>query len=268
VTTVHDVSFALYPRFFTLRDGLWLRTLVPPSARAAAAVIADSDTTRDDLLRLYHLRPDRVHTVTLGLDERFMPPSTEEMARVRARYELPEGYLLTVGVLQPRKNLVGLLAAYARARAEHGLREPLVVAGKVGWRAEPIFAKVHALGLRDAVRFVGYVPDEDLPGLYGGARLSLYPSFYEGFGLPPLESLACGTPVVISTAPALLETAGAVAPAVEARDEAGWAEIMARLAQDESARAELAERGRIHAAAFTWARAAGDHARVYDLALR
>jgi glycosyltransferase involved in cell wall biosynthesis len=268
VTTIHDVSFALYPRFFRARDGLWLRTLVPPSARGAAAVIADSGVTRDDLLRLYRLPPDRVHTVTLGLDASFQPPSPEARARVRARYGLEGDYLVSVGVLQPRKNVAGLLRAYARARRCHGLRARLAVVGKTGWKAEPIFAAVRELGLADDVKFTGYVPDEDLPGLYGGALLSLYPSVYEGFGLPPLESLACGTPVLISTAPALLETAGPVAPALDPHDLAAWAQAMAELAADAEERACLAAAGRQWAARFTWERSAAEHLAVYEAAVK
>ncbi len=267
VTTVHDVSFALYPHTFTRRDGTWLRTLVPPSTRRAAAVIADSRCTRGDLLRLYHLPPERVHTVSLGLDAGYQPDA-EQAAAMRARYELPERYLLSVGVLQPRKNLTGLITAYAQARRDHGLREPLVVVGKTGWLAQPIFDRVAELGLTDQVRFLGYVPDDHLPGLYAGALLTLYPSIYEGFGLPPLESLACGTPVLVSTTPALAETAGPVAPSLPANDPGAWAAAMASLAVDDARRASLAKQGLAWAGAFTWERSARQHGEVYCAALR
>lgn len=266
VTTVHDVSFALFPHYFTWRDGTWLRTLVPPSARRAAAVVADSETTRADLLRLWRLVPDRVRTLSLGLDAAYRPDA-EQASAARAKWALPERYLLSVGVLQPRKNLAGLVAAYGRSRAEHGLTEPLVVVGKTGWLAQPIFDRVADLGLTDHVRFLGYVPDDDLPGLYGGALFTLYPSLYEGFGLPPLESLACGTPVIVSTTPALAETAGPVAPMLPPEDTAAWAAAMARLAGDEAERARLAETGLAWAAAFTWERSARQHGEVYRAAL-
>lgn len=266
VTSIHDISFQVYPRTFTWFDGTWLRRLVPPSARRAAGVLAISQATRADLLRWYGLPPARVHYVGIGLDPAYSPEA--DPAPVRARLDLPPRYLLSVGVLQPRKNLTGLLAAYHQARTAHGLRDPLLVVGKTGWLAEPIFAQARALGLEDSVRFLGYVDDADLPGLYAGALLTLYPSLYEGFGLPPLESLACGTPVVVSTTPALAETAGPVAPTLPARDTAAWARMMARLAGNEDERARLAARGRAWAARFTWGRAAQLHAAAYEAAAR
>ena len=267
VTTVHDCSFALFPEHFTRRDGTWLRTLVPHTARRAAGVIAVSETTRGDLLRLYRLPSARVHVVSEGVEARWRPAGPAEVERVRGRFGLPSEYLLSVGVLQPRKNIVGLLHAYAIARGAHGVTAPLVVAGKTGWLAGPITAAVAELGLGDSVRFVGYVADEDLPALYSGAALTLYPSFYEGFGLPPLESLACGAPVVVSNAPALLETVGGCAPALAPDDHAGWAATMAGLLAAPDERARLAAVGAARAREYTWERAARQHVAVYRAAL-
>ncbi|NUQ02160.1 MAG: glycosyltransferase family 4 protein, partial [Armatimonadetes bacterium] len=174
--------------------------------------------------------------------------------------------LLSVGVLQPRKNVTGLLSAYAAAR-QQGLSAPLAVVGKKGWLFDEIFARVRELGLESDVRFTGYVPDEDLPALYTGATLTLYPSLYEGFGLPPLESLACGTAVVVSTAPALVEVTGEAAPHLPANNPAAWAATICRLVADVAERQRLADLGRARAADYTWERSASIHLTAYARAL-
>ncbi len=266
VTTVHDCSFQLFPQTFTRRDGAWLRTLVPRTARRAGAVVGVSETTRQDLIRLYRLRPDRVFAAPNGIAEVYRPAPPERVAEVRARYGLPTDYLLSVGVLQPRKNLLGLVNALAEAKRRHGLTTPLAVVGKKGWLYQQIFEVVKALRLGDQVIFCGYVPDEDLPALYTGAALTLYPSLYEGFGLPPLESMACGTPAVVSTTPALVEVTGDAAPHLPPTDAVAWADMIVRLLGDPAERAKLAELGRARAAEFTWSRSAEIHLTAYQKA--
>jgi len=267
VTTVHDCSFQLYPQTFTRRDGAWLRTLVPRTARRAKAVIGVSETTRQDLLRLYRLLPDRVFAAPNGISPDYQPASAERVSAARERYGLPETYLLSVGVLQPRKNLLGLVNAIAEAKQRHGLPTPLAVVGKKGWLFEQIFEVVEALHLTEQVIFCGYVPDEDLPALYTGAALTLYPSLYEGFGLPPLESMACGTPAVVSTTPALVEVTGDAAPHLPPTDAVAWADAIVRLIEDPDERARLADVGRARAAEFTWERSAAIHLAAYRKAV-
>lgn len=267
VTTIHDCSFELFPETFTLRDRLWLRRFVPWSARRAGAVVGVSETTRQDLLRLYRLPPDRVFAAPNGISKLFQPASPSAAAAIRERYGLPETYLLSVGVLQPRKNLVGLLEAYAAAVREHGVAAPLVVVGKKGWLYQSLFERVASLGLADRVKFTGYVPDEDLPGLYTGATLSLYPSLYEGFGLPPLESMACGTPCLVSTTAALVEVTGPGWPQFPPDDAAGWAQAMADLLADPAELARLSTEGQARAAAYTWERSAAVHLAAYQRAI-
>lgn len=267
VTTVHDCSFQLYPQTFTRRDGAWLRTLVPRTARRAKAVIGVSETTQHDLIRLYGLLPDRVFAAPNGVAEVYQPAAEEDVKAVRERYGLPETYLLSVGVLQPRKNLLGLINALAEARQRHGLATPLAVVGKKGWLFEQIFEVVAALHLDDLVIFCGYVPDEDLPALYTGAALTLYPSLYEGFGLPPLESMACGTPALVSTTPALVEVTGDAAPHLPPTDAVAWADTIVRLLAEPGECARLAALGRDRAAEFTWERSARIHLAAYRKAI-
>ena len=267
ITTVHDCSFELFPQTFTKRDGAWLRWLVPRTARKAAAVVGVSETTRQDLIRLYKLLPDRVFAAPNGISQVYRPAGDEAVSAVRERYGLAEEYLLSVGVLQPRKNLLGLINAMAEARRRHGLTTPLAIVGKKGWLFEQIFEVVEALHLTDQVIFCGYVPDEDLPALYTGAALTLYPSLYEGFGLPPLESMACGTPAVVSTTPALVEVTGDAAPHLPPTDAVVWADTIVKLLGDPAERARLAKVGRARAAEFTWERSAAVHLNAYRRAL-
>ncbi|MBI2297593.1 MAG: glycosyltransferase family 4 protein [Armatimonadetes bacterium] len=267
VSTVHDCSFVRYPHTFRRFDRWWLSTLVPWTARRAGAVVGVSETTRNDLLELYRLPPDRVFAAPNGIGPEYQPAAEHLVEAVRALYELPAEYLLSVGVLQPRKNLPGLFAAYAEARTRYGVQIPLVVVGKRGWLLDEIDRAVEDLQLQKFVRFTGYVPDDEVPALYTGATLSLYPSFYEGFGLPPLESMACGTPAVVSTTPALVEVTGDAAPHLPPTDTAAWAEAIARLLGDPAERARLAEHGRLRAAEFTWERSARVHLEAYQRAL-
>ncbi len=267
VTTVHDCSFELFPRTFARKDRFWLRTLVPYTVRRAAAVVGVSETTRQDLLRLYGLRPDRVFAAPNGISPAYRRATSDEVHRVRAAYNLPAEYLLSVGVLQPRKNLPGLISAYAAARRQHGVEMPLVVAGKKGWLYDDIFRLVDSLGVGDHVRFIGYVPDAYLVPLYSGATLMLYPSLYEGFGLPPLEAMACGTAAVVSDTPALVEVTGEAAPHLPANDADAWAGAVARLLSDDTERARLSELGPPQAARFTWERSAEAHLAAYAYAV-
>jgi glycosyltransferase involved in cell wall biosynthesis len=253
--TIHDLTFLTVPQFAHPRLRSYLAAAVPRSLRRADHVFADSEATRDDLLNLLGVPPEKVTVVYVGADPRFRPLDDAERADVRPRLAaagVPDGpYLLSVSTLEPRKNYVGLLRAFAALRGR-GLPHRLVVAGKRGWLEEPIFAAVADLRLGDAVTFLDFFPDTLLPALYACADLFLLPSFYEGFGIPLLEAMGCGTPAVISDRPSLPEIAGGAARLIapddtEALVEAAWA-----LLHDLAARAALRGRGLARARAFDW----------------
>jgi len=194
-----------------------------------------------------------------GWDERMQPVEDEATIEgVKARYHIRGEYVLYVGTLQPRKNLGRLLEAVAllRKEARRGEAPSLIIAGRKGWLYDPVFQQVERLGLEGEVVFPGYVPQEDLPALLSGARLFVFPSLYEGFGLPVLEAMACGTPVVCSNVSSLPEVAGDAALLVDPLDVEGMAEAMNRLLQDEGLRAELVERGYRQVRRFSWERCA------------
>ena len=209
LVTVHDLSFLTTPECAppTLRD--YLQHVVPQSIARAHHVLADSSNTRDDLVRLLHVTPEKISVVPGGVEDRFTPiEDVDALEVVRSRYGLPAEFILSFGTLEPRKNYPTLISAYADLRRRTGLPHRLVIAGKEGWMFEPIYARVAQEDIGSDVQFVGYVADDDFPTLYNLADLFVYPSLYEGFGLPPLEAMACGIPVVCSNTSSLPETVG------------------------------------------------------------
>ena len=268
VVTVYDLSFLRFPELFNVGNRLYLRRLTPPSVRRAARVIAISEHTRRDVIRLCGVPPERVTTIHLAADARFRPVGEADVARFRRERRLPERYILYMGTLEPRKNLGTLIRAYAELRDAGGAPHALVLAGARGWRYEPIFRLVEELGLQEHVLFPGYVPAEEQPLWYSAADVFAYPSLYEGFGLQLLEAMACGTPVIASNSSSLPEVVGDAGVLVEPTDVRGLAEALATLLGDDGRRAELCEAGLARAGAFSWRRMAEQTVQVYREVLR
>lgn len=267
VVTVHDLSFIHYPNSFRAFQRLYQQTMTPISIRRAARVIAVSENTRMDLLRLYRADPARVQVVYNGVEERFRPIDKPGVERFRRRRGLPERMILFVGTLEPRKNVSTLLKAYALLRKTGRTKVPLVIAGGKGWLYDPIFALAEELGLGEHLFFPGYVPDAELPLWYNAAEIFVFPSLYEGFGLTPLEAMACGTPVIVSSASSLPEVVGDAGLIVEPEDVEGLAESIARLLDDPALRKELGVAGQRRATGFTWQRTAQKTVAIYRQAL-
>jgi glycosyltransferase involved in cell wall biosynthesis len=264
VVTFCDMTFVLHPELHQAMKRLYFPAMMRWSARNADRLITISESTRDDLVRLWRLDPRRVTAVQLAADAVYEPVGAGRIAAACRRYGVqPSSYILYVGVLEPRKNVDRLVAAFGRA-AERLQGLDLVIAGKRGWMYDQIFAQVEALGLRDRVRFPGYVAKEDLPALYGGARLFAYPSRYEGFGLPVLEAMRCETPVVTTNVSSMPEVAGDAALLVDPDDVAGLADALVRLVNDPTLARDLARRGRERAARFSWERCARETLDVYE----
>ena len=240
--------------------------MMPRFLGRAQAVIAVSEFTKRDAIRLYGLRDDKITVIYEGVHPRFVLSSPAQVAAIRRTYHLPEHVILYTGTIEPRKNLARLLEAYARLRSQPGLPGDLklVIVGKKGWLYQPFFDRLGQLGLQDEVIFPGFVPGEDLPALYGAANVFAYPSLFEGFGLPVLEAMACGTPVVCSTSSSLPEVAGDAALLVDPADTAGLANALQRVLSDSSLRSSLSARGTMQAARFTWEQAARATVAVYE----
>jgi glycosyltransferase involved in cell wall biosynthesis len=267
VVTVHDLSVILFPEWHPADRVKRYEQAFARGVAAAAHILVDSDAVRGEALRVLGLAPNRVTTVHCGIRADFRPQPPEEIAAVRARLALPERYLLYVGTVEPRKNLTTLLRAFCDLPAP--LREscPLVLGGSWGWKSEPERELFEAEARHRGVRYLGYVADEDLPGLYAGAEALFYPSHYEGFGLPPVEMMACGGAAVVSTADAVREVVGASAPLLDPNDLAGWRDAMRQAITDPDSLAAFRRNGPATAARFNWANAARQTFSVYQAVL-
>jgi glycosyltransferase involved in cell wall biosynthesis len=264
LVTVHDLSFIRYPQCADANLRAYLNKVVPRSVYRADLVLADSQSTKDDLVELLGVDASRIEVVYPGVEERFRPIEDQaHLQGVRERYSLPPRFILGLGTLQPRKNFIHLIEAFADLRfAICDLH--LVIAGGKGWLYEEIFATVEQLGLEEKVIFPGFVADEHLPAIYNLADLFVFPSLYEGFGLPPLEALACGTPVITSDASSLPEVVGEAGLMVEATDVEALAEAMKQALGDAALREGMIVKGMKQAKKFTWEKTAAKLLSLYE----
>jgi glycosyltransferase involved in cell wall biosynthesis len=266
VVTVHDMSLRLYPRCHPVRRLVLNRPLMHVAIRQASAIVTVSHSARRDLLNLHGIDSDRVSVVHEAASPVFRPIADRaRLDDVRARYHLPERFILYVGTIEPRKNLMRLMTAFAAAR-KAGVTQHLVCVGPYGWASSGLSGHIDALRLRDVVHFTGYVPFEDLPAIYNLGDFFAFPSLYEGFGLPVVEAMACGLPVLTSNTSSLGEIAGDAAETIDPTDTDAIADALWRLATDRELRVELADRGLRRARRFSWAQTARDMLAVYHRA--
>jgi len=269
VVTIHDIIHVLYPQFLPNRAALlYARAMIRRALRRADRIITVSNNSKRDLVDYFGIAPARIEVVYNGVAERFRGDvPAAERARVSAKYGLPHPYLLFLGGEKPHKNVRNVLRAFAEARRERALPHALVLAGPMPKNRSRVEALIAALDLSASVVRPGVVVEEDLPGLFAGADAFLYPTLYEGFGLPVAEAMACGVPVLTSSTSALQEIAGGYAYLVDPMDVDAIARGIGDLATDATRRAEFAELGRRRAADFSWERAAEQTLRVYAGAL-
>ena len=264
VLTVHDLALVRFPELGTpaLRR---LLAALPRAVRAARRVIADSEATARDLRALLDVPAAAIRVIHLGCAERFRPlPDSPHRRAVLAGYGITAPYVLHVGTIEPRKNLPALVRAFTRLRATRDLPHRLVLAGARGWGDAALQRALAASGIEGLIDVVGAIAPDDLPAVYSAADLFVYPSLYEGFGLPVVEAMACGVPVVTSTSGALPEIAGDAARSVDPRDEGQLVAVLGELLDDSVQSRVLAERGRARAARFTWERCARETFAVYE----
>jgi glycosyltransferase involved in cell wall biosynthesis len=266
VVTIHDMSLRLHPQCHPVRRLLINRPLLSHAIRSAARIVTVSHSARRDLQRLHCIDDNRVSVVHEAAAPRFQPITNRLLLDdVRRRYRLPRRFVLYVGTIEPRKNLPRLMEAFAAARRQ-GIPHDLVCAGPYGWSSRNLTDVIDRLGLRHAVHFTGYVPVKDLPAIYNLGEMFAFPSVYEGFGLPVVEAMACGTPVVTSNTSSLDEIASGAAETVDPYDVSALTTAFVRLARDASWRRELSERGLARARQFSWARTAREMLAVYQRA--
>jgi glycosyltransferase involved in cell wall biosynthesis len=267
IVTVHDLSFYRYPELFRPQNRVYLQAMTRRTVQHAAAVIAVSESTRRDIVRLLNVPESRIVVIPNGVDAE-MRPVTDVSRReaLRQRYDLPDHFMLFLGTLEPRKNLTTLLEAYARYRRNGG-RHALVIAGAKGWYYDAVYETASRLDLGDAVRFPGYIPQDELPLWYSLADLFVYPSLYEGFGLPPLEAMACGTPVITSNVSSLPEVMGEGGMCVDPHDPLVLAEAMGAVLGDAGLYRRLVRLGREQSQRYSWAETARQTASLYHRVL-
>ncbi len=255
VATIHDISFVHLPQTFKRRSWMQLRLTVRRTVREAAHIIVPSEFTRSDLIETYHIRPERVSVISLAAAAHFRPvEDAAEIERVRRAYGIEGEYILAVGSIQPRKNLARLIRAYAdlrRARAKDKLPQ-LVLVGKQAWLSDETLRAVERESLRRHTIFTGYVSEADLPALYSGALCFVYPSYFEGFGLPPLEAMQCGTPVLTGNRTSLPEVVGDAGLMFDPFDESAIKHALMRMLEEPELRARLRVKGLERACAFNW----------------
>lgn len=266
VVTVHDLAFLRYPETFPPTKARYLRAMVGRSARAARRVIAVSGHTRSDLIELAGVPEERIEVVYSGIDPRFRPLAPEKSDGFRRTVFGGRPYILHVGTLQPRKRIDLLIRAFADLRGRAKVPHVLALVGARGWMYAELHALVDTLGVREHVHFAEYVPDEGLPLWYNCAEVFAYPSVYEGFGLPVLEAMACGTPVLTSRSSSLLEIAGDAAMTVEPDSVESLTEGLAAILAHEDRRTRMIDAGLKRAAGFTWPATARVTVGVYERA--
>jgi len=268
VVTYHDMTFFLFPELHTLSKRLFFPAAIRYSARAADALIAVSESTRQDAIRLLNIDPARIHTTPLGIPDEFQPYSNSpHLEAARLKYQLPPRFILYVGLVEPRKNLPLLLRAY-RSVLDQSQAPKLVIAGRMGWGAEPVRQLIADLSLADNVHFTGYVSPEDLPFVYNLADLFVYPSSYEGFGLPPLEALACGIPVITSAVSSMPENMGEAAILIPPNDGSALSAAISEVLKNPDLCQQLAAKGPLQAAKFKWEKTARQTLAIYQQILQ
>ena len=262
ITTIHDLSYLVVPEFAHPNLKKYLESAVPRTLKRAKHVIAVSEMTRQDIIERYGIAPEQVSTIYNGVDGWFYEPDEAVVERALEHFGLRRPYFIVVGTVEPRKNHLALLRAFA-ALYEKRKDVSLAIVGNPGWLAEPIVAEIEKSAMSMPVRYLRFVDDTWIPALYAGSTALVAPSWYEGFGLPVLEAMACGAAVITSDRGSLPEVAGGHAILVPPGDLEALAGSMERLLEDPALRASMATQGRTHAASFSWKVAAEAHVKLY-----
>lgn len=267
VITIHDLAFLIYPHFLT-KDSARYYGRIDGAVRRAQQIIAVSESTKKDLVRMLGAPEDKITVIYEAADPFFKPlDRSAALRQAQSIFELPDEFILFVSTIEPRKNVSGLLRAYRRLRDDYKLTPDLVLVGSKGWLSEAVYEQMDALELRPYCHFLGRVSSYDLLNLYNAARCLVHPAFYEGFGLTPLEAMACGTPVIVSNVSSLPEVVGDAALLVDPQHDEEITVALWRLLTDQPLWDELQAKGLQRAAAFSWERTAQETMAVYQKAL-
>jgi len=256
ILTVHDLSFEFFPEFSTLRQRLWHKIINPKKqCQRADTILVPSENTKRDLVDYYKIPAEKIKTIYPGLSSIFANPVSEK-EKIKIKYNLPQHFILFLGTIEPRKNILGLIDAFEKSYSSLPLPYSLVIAGAPGWKNKKIYERTEKSPLKDKIKFIGYVESEDKPALYASASLFVYPSFYEGFGFPVLEALASGVPTITTNRSSLPEITGPSAYLVNARYPGQLSEAITKLLTDQNLRERQTKNGLVQAEKFKWKKAA------------
>jgi glycosyltransferase involved in cell wall biosynthesis len=264
VLTIHDLSYLRYPETHPDLRVRVMNKLLPPAIERAAHLLADSEFTRQEVIREFGVAAERITTTLLGVSRSFVPRASQQCEAVLRRYRLDyKGFVLAVGTLEPRKNLLQVIRAYVGLPARVAMRYPLVIVGGKGWKSEDTDSELRALLANGRAKHLGYVPEDELPIVYSAARIFVFPSLYEGFGLPAAEAMASGVPVIVSDRAALPEVVGDAGITIKPEDVDGMRNAILQLAEDDKERARRSASGIAQAETFSWERCGRQTAMAY-----
>lgn len=263
IFTVHDITPLIDSKEHPIHRVLSYKLLLPRTLKTADKIIAVSNSTKKDLINYFNIPEEKIRVILNAADEKFKPLSDKEVKEAKQKYSLNFPFILYVGTLEPRKNIPSLIKAFYKLKKKN-LQYKLVITGKKGWKYKEIFETIDKLNLQNDVVFTGYVADEDLPALYNAADLFVYPSIYEGFGLPPLEAMACGTPVITSNTSSLPEVVGDAGIMIDPPDVDGLADAMHEVLTNEGLREDMIKKGLERAKMFSWEKCARETLEVYE----
>ncbi len=270
IVTIFDLTALLFPQLHNMKVRFSLRFAMESSARRAKKIIAISENTRQDILKFLPVEENKIEVIYPGVSTSFCPSDSTDMEKIRQKYAGGTRYLLHVGTLEPRKNLGFLIDVYNELLKDNSFSKKLnlVLAGMRGWGYKNLFRKVEQLGIKDRVFFTEYVPESEMPFLYNAAEVFVFPSLYEGFGLPVLEAMASGIPVVTSSASSLPEVVGKAGMVINGWRKEDWTSTLSKMLTDNRIKKDFAERGIWQAKKFSWGKCAAETLRIYRETVR
>lgn len=264
VTTIHDMTFFTHPQYHESWKVRYFKRMIPISVRRSDAILADSESTRQDILKILKTKEEKVTTIPLAANKIPFWPLNSSKELLKKKYGIKDHFILFVGMIEPRKNVESLIKAFAQIKS----KEKLVIVGKQGWMMDHLQTLIAELNLKERIIFTGYVPDEELGAFYAKASVFVYPSHYEGFGLPVLEAMQAGCPVITSNISSLPEVAGEAAILVDPNDVKSIANAINTVLADKLLQSELMDKGKVQAEKFSWEKTAKETLKVFEQVMK
>lgn len=263
--TVHDLAFIRLPKAFSLKKRAYKNLMAKYSIIRSDMIIADSNNTKNDIMDIFKIKENKVRVVYLAAGAKYVPVNDKnKILEIKQKYKIDRPYILFVGTLEPRKNILNVINSFSLAADKYKIEHDLILAGKRGWLYEPIYGLIKDSKYKERIRILDNISADELPAIYSEADLFVYPSLYEGFGLPPLEAMACGVPVITSNNSSLPEVVGDAAIKIDPKDIEQIAYETARVLNSNEIRDSLSKKGLERAKLFSWEKCAKDTIKIYE----